>query len=177
MSRSQGLGRLHSQGLGLQFLCRGRRLQDLDLRHWPATSNQRAEPLVLRMGAALPCLRRDRPPRHPPPMARPPPPRLNAPLHRWESGTPPNDWNGPVVVNRPFYDGPPKKAPPPLPWMMPPYLVRDDPWQPPRLRQPPGWAPVKAPPPHLIGNPLLPLRVLGHPPPVKAPPGYHELFV
>ena len=125
---------------------------------------------VLHMVGILPCLRRDRPPRHPPPMARPPPPRLNEPLHRWEGGTPPNDWNGPVVVNRPFYDGPPKKAPPPLRWMMPPCLVRDDPWQPPRLHQPPGWAPVKAPPPHLIGNPLLSLRVVGHPPPVKAPP-------
>ena len=29
------------------------------------------------MGAALPCLRGGRPPRHPPPIARPPPPRLN----------------------------------------------------------------------------------------------------
>ena len=55
----------------------GPRLQDLDLRHWSATAKQLAEPLVLRMGAALPCLRGDRPPRHPPPMARPPPPRLN----------------------------------------------------------------------------------------------------
>ena len=89
----------------------GRRLQDLDLRPWPATSNQRAEPLVLRMGAALPCLRGDRPPRHPPPMARPPPPRLN--VEAQPSHPLPNEYEWARIPNFPFNYG---KAPtPPAP--------------------------------------------------------------
>ena len=153
MSRSQGLGRLHSQGIGLQFLCRGRRLQDLDLRPWPATSNQRAEPLVLRMGAALPCLRGDRPPRHPPPMARPPPPRLN--VEAQPSHPLPNEYEWARIPNFPFNYGKAPAPPAPLydatfwrrclghPWPPPP----GHPWPPPHAGDPP---PAKAPPPLIV---------------------------
>ena len=102
------------------------------------------------MGAVFPCLPLGEPPRGPPPMARPPPPCVNTPLHRWEGGTAPNDWRRLHISNPGHF-----KAPPPhlaahrgLPLV---YGV-----------------PVKAPPPHLPALPQLPLgRGV---PPVKAPP-------
>ena len=109
------------------------------------------------MGAAFPCLRLDEPPRGPPPMARPPPPRLNAlqPGEAWPGEA--NDWKQATIPNMPFtaWKAPPWKAPPPhfAAYRGPP-LVYD--------------VPVKAPPPHLAALQAPPLR-RGEPP-VKAPP-------
>ena len=105
------------------------------------------------MGAAFPCFGRNKRPRAPPPMAKPPAPDLNAcipdDLNRG------NDRRQHYIPNPWPYLGHPKAPPPHL------------------YRAPYGYAPpVKAPPPHLAGLPGIAVRRELAPPPIKAPPAH-----
>ena len=119
------------------------------------------------MGADFPCLRLDEPPLGPPPMAMPPPPRLNAlqPGEAWpgeaNDWSRANDWRRAPIPNMPFspWRAHPWKAPPPhfAAYRRPP-LVYDVPVKAPpphlaALREPPlrrGELPIEAPPPHVF---------------------------
>ena len=116
---------------------------------------------VLSMGAALPCMRDDKPPRGPPPMARPPLPHLNAcPFHDWNQD---NDWRHTIMPN--------PKAPH-LAWRHAFYLGNPEAPLPHHDARPPYWydVPMKAPPPHLAARRGFPVhRDMAV---IKAPPSY-----
>ena len=104
---------------------------------------------VLSMGAAFPCLGGNKPPRAPPPMARPLPPHLNACVPDDLNSA--NDWRRAFIPNPWLYLGHPKAPPPHLDRARFDYEV-----------------PVKAPPPHLRRLPGIAVR--RDLPVIKAPP-------
>ena len=94
---------------------------------------------VSSMGAAFPCLGGNKPPRAPPPMARPLPPHLNACVPDDLNSA--NDWRRACIPNPRPYLGHPKAPPPHLDRARFDYEV-----------------PVKAPPPHLGRLPGIAVR-------------------